>query len=104
MPEIAWLIKVLRYLVTAFCWAGFFAIFTVPLGYVAIIGAIVLFSCWALVFLVAKFIKRVPRILDFSYPEFLFVWVVGAIMWYPLWVAGLYLYIHVAAWILGLSR
>lgn len=86
----------------AFRWALGIALLTVPLGYVALFGAGALFSLWLLVFLVAKALRRSPRALDYSYLEFMLIWGVAALLWYPLWRVGLLLYIGVAAFISGL--
>ncbi len=104
MPEIGGLNKLFRYFAIAFCWAVVFSILTVPLVYAAGLGALALFSCWVLAFLIAKSLKRVPKILDYSYPEFILIWVVTAIVFYPIWLAGLYVYTHVGTWVLGLFR
>ena len=101
-PLKTWPARMFRCLISALNWALVLALITVPMGFGAVYGLLVLLTVWVVFYLVTRLTGRVPGVLDYKWWEFCIVVVLAVLLWYPLWVA-LFFFNDYYCWILSIG-
>ena len=79
--------------VHAIIWAFVFSLLSAPFGYAAIYACIVLLLLMALLFIYVRIAGGNMKLMRYSVKEFILLWSLTAMFWYPMFLAWFFVYL-----------
>lgn len=77
----------------AMIWAFVFGLLSAPFGFGAIYACIVLLLLMALLFIYVRISENDMKIMDYTVWEFVLLWSLTAIFWYPMFLTWFFVYL-----------